>query len=202
MSRVWDVFFSAVLLIVLSPLLLVIVVLIKLSSKGPVMFKQRRIGQCRKEFLIYKFRTMRIDSPGNVPTHMLENPEKYITAIGSFLRKTSLDELPQLYNILKGDMSFVGPRPALYNQDDLISMREACGVHCVKPGITGWAQVNGRDELSIHDKVEYDRYYVENKSVMLDMLIVLKTIINAVTGKGVVEGKHISAQESVKALMK
>jgi O-antigen biosynthesis protein WbqP len=142
---------------------------------------------------------MYTDTPKDVPTHLLESPDRFITPVGKFLRKTSLDELPQLFNILRGDMSFVGPRPALYNQYDLISLRDKVGVNKVMPGITGWAQVNGRDELSIPVKVQYDKFYAENMSLRLDIKIVFMTVFNAVLGKGVVEGKQKSKQnESVK----
>jgi O-antigen biosynthesis protein WbqP len=154
------------------------------------LFKQRRIGLYRREFYIFKFRTMYINTPANIPTHLLENPEVFITPVGKFLRKTSLDELPQLLNILKGDMSLVGPRPALYNQNDLIALREQCGVHKIRPGLTGWAQVNGRDELEIPVKVEYDKYYVENWSMGLDIKILLLTALNVIRRKGVVEGRQ------------
>jgi O-antigen biosynthesis protein WbqP len=199
MKRVVDLFFSVVLIVLVSPLLLALVLVIKLSSKGPVVFKQCRIGKNKKEFDIFKFRTMYTDTPKDVPTHLLESPDRFITPVGKFLRKTSLDELPQLFNILRGDMSFVGPRPALYNQYDLISLRDKVGVNKVMPGITGWAQVNGRDELSIPVKVQYDKFYAENMSLRLDIKIVFMTVFNAVLGKGVVEGKQKSKQnESVK----
>lgn len=190
MSRILDLIFSIILIVVLSPLLLLLSLIIKLTSKGPVIFKQKRIGLHRREFNIYKFRTMYTNAPKDVATHLLEDPSRHITPIGKLLRRTSLDELPQLFNILKGDMSFVGPRPALYNQEDLVSLREQYGVHRVRPGITGWAQVNGRDELPIPVKVEFDRYYVEHKSVGLDIKILFLTVAGVVSGKGVVEGKQ------------
>jgi O-antigen biosynthesis protein WbqP len=189
-KRISDLTFSLIMVIILFIVLLLIGLIIKLSSKGPVIFKQRRIGKDKKEFSILKFRTMKIDAPKDAPTHLLENPDKYITPIGKFLRKTSLDELPQLFNVIKGEMSFIGPRPALYNQYDLISLRDKYGVNKVRPGITGWAQVNGRDELPIPEKVEYDRYYVENMSFLLEIQILIKTFINIVMVKGVVEGKQ------------
>jgi O-antigen biosynthesis protein WbqP len=169
MKRTLDIIAAILLIVLLVPLFLIIIIMIKLTSSGPVLFYQRRIGLNRKEFDIIKFRTMRIDTPANVPTHMFENPDTFITPVGKVLRKTSLDELPQLFNILKGDMSLVGPRPALYNQEDLIELREQFGVHSMRPGLTGWAQVNGRDELEISAKVEYDRYYVDNWSICLDI---------------------------------
>lgn len=198
MKRILDFIFSIVLVIVFSPIFILLTLIIKLTSKGSVIFKQRRIGKKNKEFLIYKFRTMYIDAPKNMPTHLLENPDRYITPIGKFLRKTSLDELPQLFNIIKGEMSFVGPRPALYNQYDLIALRDEFDVNSVRPGVTGWAQVNGRDELDIPAKVEYDRYYVEHMSLWLDFKIVFMTAFNVMLGKGVVEGKQIQNKEQVK----
>lgn len=190
MKRFCDLLFSVVLITLLSPVLLAIALIIKLGSKGPVIFKQCRIGRNKKEFNIFKFRTMYTDTPNDVPTHLLEGPDRFITPIGKFLRKSSLDELPQLFNIFIGDMSFVGPRPPLYNQYDLISLRDEAGVNEVTPGITGWAQVNGRDELPIPIKVQYDKFYVENMSLWLDIKIVFMTAYSVVHGKGVVEGKQ------------
>jgi O-antigen biosynthesis protein WbqP len=190
MKRLFDFICGLILLVLLIPAFAAIILLVKLTSSGPVLFKQRRIGLCRREFSILKFRTMYINTPANIPTHLLENPEVFITPVGKFLRKTSLDELPQLLNILKGDMSLVGPRPALYNQNDLIALREQCGVHKIRPGLTGWAQVNGRDELEIPVKVEYDKYYVENWSMGLDIKILLLTALNVIRRKGVVEGRQ------------
>lgn len=188
MKKVSDLIFSFLLILLLSPFLIIISLTVKLTSKGPVFFKQRRIGVNREEFVIYKFRTMYSETPKNIPTHLLKDPERFITPIGKFLRKTSLDELPQLFNILKGDMSFIGPRPALYNQEDLIALREEFGVNKIKPGISGWAQVNGRDELEIPEKVEYDRYYLEHMSIRLDLKIIFMTFYNVFFSKGVVEG--------------
>ncbi len=199
MKRGLDAFFSFVLIVLSSPVLLAIVLTIKLTSKGPIIFKQCRIGKDKREFNIYKFRSMYIDTPKDIPTHLLESPERFITPIGRFLRKTSLDELPQLFNILKGDMSFVGPRPALYNQYDLIALRDQADVNKAMPGITGWAQVNGRDELPIPVKVQYDKFYVENRSFRLDIKIIFMTFYNGVRGKGVVEGKQEEqSKESIK----
>lgn len=190
MKRFFDIIMSLIGCIISLPLLLVLVLLIKLTSKGPILFRQRRIGLNRREFNILKFRTMYTDTPSNVPTHLLENPEAFITPIGKILRKTSLDELPQLFNILKGDMSLVGPRPALYNQEDLIALREQGSVHRMRPGLTGWAQVNGRDELAIPVKVEYDKYYVEHWSLWLDIKILFLTAVSVISHRGVVEGKQ------------
>lgn len=161
MKRFSDILFCIILLSVLSPLLLIIGLVIKVDSKGPALFKQRRIGRNNQEFVLYKFRTMRTEAP-DVATHLLKDPQSYITLFGKFLRKSSLDELPQLLNIIKGDMTFIGPRPALYNQHDLIDLRTRCGVHTLRPGVSGWAQVNGRDCLEISEKVDYDFHYLEH----------------------------------------
>lgn len=190
MKRIIDLVCSLIVLIVISPILLGVTLAIKLTSRGPVIFKQRRIGKDKKEFDIYKFRTMYADAPKNVPTHLLENPERFITPVGKVLRKTSLDELPQIFNIIKGEMSFIGPRPALYNQYDLIELRDKYKVNSIRPGITGWAQVNGRDELPIPVKVDFDKYYVENYSLWLDIRILFLTAMSVVSAKGVVEGKQ------------
>lgn len=173
--------------IILSPVFLIIALLIKLESKGPVFFKQERIGKDNINFMIYKFRSMRTDTP-DVPTHLLDDPEIFITKVGKFLRKTSLDELPQFINIIKGEMLFVGPRPALYNQYDLRDLRTEKGIQTLLPGVTGWAQVNGRDELEIPDKVEFDRQYLQYRSVLFDMKIFVMTVIKVFKKEGVVEG--------------
>ena len=185
-------FIALVSLVLLSPLFLVVALLIKLESKGPVFFKQERIGKDNVNFTIYKFRSMRTDTP-DVATHLLDNPDIFITKIGGFLRKTSLDELPQLINIVKGDMLFVGPRPALYNQYDLRDLRTEKGVHVLYPGVTGWAQVNGRDELEIPDKVEFDKQYVERRSIFMDIKIVFMTIFKVFKKEGIVEGGSAKA---------
>ena len=190
MKRTLDLLLSIILTILLSPVLALLAIIIKASSKGPVLFVQRRVGKDKEEFYIYKFRTMYLETPKNMPTHLLENPEKYITPVGKFLRKTSLDELPQLVNIIKGEMSFVGPRPALFNQYDLIELRDKAGVNSIRPGVTGWAQINGRDELEIPEKVEFDSYYVDNESIFLDIKIMFITFYKALFGHGVVEGKR------------
>jgi len=183
-----DFIISLIGLIVLLPLLIIISLLIKISSKGPILFKQKRVGKNKNIFTIYKFRTMRIDTPKDTPTHMLKDPDKYITKIGKFLRKTSLDELPQIINIFKGEMSIVGPRPALWNQDDLIAEREKYGVNKLRPGLTGWAQINGRDELEIPIKAALDGEYVKKQSLFFDIKIFFKTIFSIFKSKGVVEG--------------
>jgi len=187
-KRIIDFILSLVAIVILSPLLLLIAILIKLDSEGPVLFKQKRIGMHKTHFYMLKFRTMRIDSPKDVPTHLLENPDQWITRIGKFLRKTSLDELPQLFNIIKGEMSIIGPRPALWNQDDLIAERDKYGANDVRPGLTGWAQVNGRDELPIEVKARYDGEYVQKMSFMFDLKCLLKTVVSVIKGEGVVEG--------------
>ena len=175
-KRALDFIMALFLLFILMPFMIFISIIIKLDSNGPVIFKQMRIGKDKKKFYIYKFRTMKINAPKNLATHLLDNPNIYITRIGNFLRKTSLDELPQLFNILKGDMSFIGPRPALFNQYDLINLRENFGVNKILPGLTGWAQINGRDEISIKQKVFFDHEYLKKISLMLDIKIFLLTI--------------------------
>lgn len=164
--------------------MLLIALLVKKSSEGPILYWSERVGLQNGIFRMPKFRTMRIDTPA-VATHLLKNPDEYLTPVGSFLRKFSLDELPQLWSILKGDMSFVGPRPALFNQDDLIRLRTLKGVHKIVPGITGWAQVNGRDDLPIPKKVEYDSYYLDKKSFFFDMKILYMTILKVIKAEGV-----------------
>jgi O-antigen biosynthesis protein WbqP len=187
-KRIFDFIYALVGLIILAPLFLLIGLLIKIDSKGPIFFTQRRIGKAKKEFKMLKFRTMKIDTPHNVPTHLMKDPDKYITRVGKVLRKTSLDELPQFINIFKGDMSFVGPRPALYNQDDLVAEREKYGVHQVLPGVTGWAQVNGRDTLPIPEKAKLDGEYIKHFSLWTDFKLLIKTVIAIIKSDGVVEG--------------
>lgn len=187
-KRVLDLTISFWGLVVLSPLFLLIVIAIKLDSKGPVLFKQKRIGLKRSYFYILKFRTMRTDTPKDIPTHLLSNPEQYITRVGQFLRKTSLDELPQIFNIIRGDMSIIGPRPALWNQEDLIAEREKYGANDVVPGLTGWAQINGRDELEIPVKAKLDGEYVRKLSFWFDVRCFFGTITSVLNHEGVVEG--------------
>ena len=174
--------------ILLIPFMIIIAIIIKCSSKGPVLFKQERVGKNKKLFKIWKFRTMRIDTPKDCPTHLLENPDQYITKIGKFLRKTSLDEIPQVYNILFGKMSIIGPRPALWNQDDLISERDEYGINDLKPGLTGWAQINGRDELPIPEKVQMDKIYRDNVSFVFDVKCLFMTVVSVFKHDGVIEG--------------
>ena len=188
MKRPLDFIMSLAGIIVLSPVLLVIILCIKLSSPGPIFFKQKRVGIHKSHFNILKFRTMRIDTPKDVPTHLLENPEQYITGIGRFLRKTSLDELPQRFNILKGDMAVIGPRPALWNQYDLIAERDKYGANDILPGLTGWAQINGRDELEIDVKARLDGEYVQKMSFLFDCKCFFGTITSVLHHDGVVEG--------------
>ena len=187
-KRIFDFMYALIGLIVLMPLFALIGFFIKIESRGPIFFIQRRIGKDKKEFNMLKFRTMRRDTPDNVPTHQMKEPGKYITRVGKVLRKTSLDELPQFINILKGDMSFVGPRPALYNQDDLVNEREKYGVHRVLPGVTGWAQVNGRDTLPIPDKAILDGEYIKQFGLWTDAKLLVKTVFAILKSDGVVEG--------------
>ena len=184
MKRLFDLIIAVLLLILLSIPMLVISILIKLTSKGPVLYWSDRVGRNNALFRMPKFRSMRTDTPP-VATHLLADPDRYITAIGRFIRKTSLDELPQIFSVLKGDMSFVGPRPALFNQDDLVALRTSKGIHTLVPGITGWAQINGRDELPIPVKVDYDLHYLKNRSFIFDLKILMLTLSNVVAGKGV-----------------
>lgn len=172
--RVFNIIFSLFLLIILSIPFCVVWILVKLTSPGPSIFWSQRIGRENHIFLMPKFRTMKIDTP-QLATHLMGDGKKWLTPIGSFLRKSSLDELPQLWSVLKGDMSLVGPRPALFNQDDLMDLRTKYNVHTIPPGVTGWAQINGRDELSIPDKVEYDKFYLENRSLFFDIKIIFLT---------------------------
>jgi len=188
LKRVFDFVTAIVAFVLLSPLFLVLCVLIKLDSPGPIFFTQRRIGKNKREFLILKFRSMKIDTPKDQPTHLLKNPNEYITKLGKFLRRSSLDELPQLLNIIAGHMSIVGPRPALYNQYDLIEMRDMRGANAVRPGLTGWAQVNGRDELPVYIKSRYDAQYIEQMSLLFDLKCIIKTFKSVSTADGIVEG--------------
>lgn len=183
-----DLVLSALIMLVLSPLFLILVIAVKLDSKGPVFFQQKRMGRNRSTFYILKFRTMRVDAPHDVPTHLLQDADRYITRVGNFLRKTSLDELPQLWNIFVGQMSFVGPRPALWNQSDLVEAREQYRANSVRPGLTGWAQINGRDELEIPVKAKLDGEYVSRLSFAFDLKCFLGTFSYVLTRRGVVEG--------------
>lgn len=184
-----DFILSLVGLIVLSPLFLILIILIKLDSKGPILFKQKRVGIHKSHFNILKFRTMRIDTPKDTPTHLLDNPEEWITKVGKFLRKTSLDELPQIINILKGEMSIIGPRPALWNQFDLIEEREKYSANDIKPGLTGLAQISGRDELPIEEKAKLDGEYTQNITFKMDVKCFFGSVTSVLKSDGVVEGK-------------
>ncbi|MGG0259133.1 sugar transferase [Bacillus mycoides] len=188
MKRMIDFVISLIGIIMLSPVFLLLILCIKINSRGPVLFKQCRIGKDKSEFYILKFRTMKIDTPKDTPTHLLENPDQYITKIGHFLRKTSLDELPQIVNILKGEMSIVGPRPALWNQYDLIKERDIYKANDIRPGLTGWAQVNGRDELPINIKAKLDGEYVQKINFIFDIRVCFKTILSVAKSEGVKEG--------------
>ena len=187
-KRLLDLLLSGLGIVVLSPVLLVLVIAIKLDSPGPVLFRQKRVGIHKTHFHILKFRTMRIDTPKDTPTHLLDNPQQWITRVGGFLRKTSLDELPQIFNIFVGQMSVIGPRPALWNQFDLIAERDKYGANDVLPGLTGWAQINGRDELPIEVKAGLDGEYVQRLSFAFDLKCFFGTIVSVLRHDGVVEG--------------
>ncbi|GAA5361898.1 sugar transferase [Streptococcus uberis] len=187
-KRFLAIMLSAIAIVILSPLLAGIAVAIKIDSKGPVLFKQKRVGKNKEHFMIYKFRSMYVDAPADMPTHMLKDPTAMITKVGAFLRKTSLDELPQLFNIFKGEMAIVGPRPALWNQYDLIAERDKYNANSIRPGLTGWAQINGRDELEIDEKSRLDGYYVAHMSFLMDLKCFIGTFISVLKSDGVVEG--------------
>ena len=187
-KRLIDIVISSLGLIVLSPVFLILIIAIKLDSKGPAFFKQRRVGIHKSHFNILKFRTMRIDTPSDMPTHLLEDPDQWITKVGKFLRKTSLDEIPQILNILKGEMSIIGPRPALWNQHDLIDERDKYGANDVPVGLTGWAQINGRDELEIDMKAKLDGEYVKRIGFLMDIRCFFGTIFSVLRSDGVIEG--------------
>lgn len=206
-KRLIDIILSLIGLIVLSPIFLILIIAIKIDSRGPVLFKQKRVGINKTHFNILKFRTMRIDTPKDTPTHLLENPEQYITKMGKLLRKTSLDELPQIWNIFVGQMSIIGPRPALWNQYDLLAERDKYGANDVPPGLTGWAQINGRDELPIEDKARLDGEYVEKISFWMDVKCFFGTIVSVVKSDGVVEGgtgtkMEIASSKETNSLLK
>lgn len=184
MKRNFDFCVSLCLIGIFSFPIVLIAILVRLTSRGPALYWSDRVGVGNRIFKMPKFRTMRIDTPA-VATHLMQNPDEYLTPIGPFLRKSSLDELPQLWSVLKGDMSFVGPRPALFNQDDLIALRTEKGVHRLVPGITGWAQINGRDDIPIPKKVEYDDYYLKNRSFLFDLKILLLTFFKVTRAENV-----------------
>ena len=187
-KRILDLTFAILLLLLVSPLLLISALAVKLSSKGGVIFTQVRSGYKGKPFKMYKFRSMRTDTPKNLATRDLDNPDYYITKVGRFLRNTSLDELPQFINIIKGDMSFIGPRPVVLQEEELVKKRLQNGIDKVRPGISGWAQIHGRDKVSIDEKVKLDKYYVDNISICLDIKIFFKTLAYVVKSKDIVEG--------------
>lgn len=186
-KRLLDILLSLIALIVLSPLLIIVAAAIRLTSPGPIFFCQRRVGLHKEYFTIYKFRTMRMDAPKDTPTHLLGDPKNYTTPIGNFLRKTSIDELPQLFNILKGDMSIVGPRPALWNEFDLVAARDKIGANDLVPGLTGWAQVNGRDNLLPEEKAHFDGEYVQNFSFRMDIKCIFKTVSYVIRGSDIIK---------------
>lgn len=189
-KNVWDRVLACLGMVVLSPVLLLIILAVKLEDGllAPVIFSQKRVGIGQSHFKLYKFRSMRLDTPHDKPTHLLENPEQYITKVGRFLRKSSLDELPQLWNIVRGEVAVIGPRPALWNQDDLNALREEYGVHQIKPGLTGWAQIHGRDELTIEEKAAKDAWYLEHVGWKLDLRCFFETFTSILKSEGVVEG--------------
>lgn len=197
-KRILGLLLALCMTMILSPVLLLLAIGIKIESKGPVLFRQKRVGLHKKIFKIYKFRSMRIDTPKDMATHLLQNPDAYITRMGGFLRKTSLDELPQLFNIIKGEMAFVGPRPALWNQEDLIKERDKYGANDVVPGLTGWAQINGRDELEIDIKAKYDGEYVKKCSFLFDLKCFFGTFQRVVKQEGIVEGGTGTIQKEQK----
>jgi O-antigen biosynthesis protein WbqP len=184
LKRALDIAGGLAGLILLSPLLAGLALAVRLESRGPALHWSRRVGRKNRIFAMPKFRTMRIGAP-DVATHLLADPEQWVTPLGRFLRRTSLDELPQLWSVLKGDMSLVGPRPALFNQDDLVALRTAAGVDALRPGLTGWAQINGRDELPIPEKARLDREYLERMSLAFDLRILAATAVSALSGRGV-----------------
>jgi len=188
-EKISNVVVSLLLLVLFSPLFLIVGILIKLNSKGPVFFTQMRIGRNNKLFKFYKFRTMKIGTP-NVATDKLDSSKSYVTKIGKILRKTSIDELPQIINIFKGNMTFVGPRPALYNQYELKELRTMAGVHELLPGVTGWAQINGRDNNDDHEKTQHDKYYLNNKSIGFDAQIVFRTVFKVLRAEGILDATH------------
>ena len=187
-KRVIDLVLSVLAVVILSPLFLIFFIAIKMDTPVPIFFKQKRVGINKTHFHILKFRTMRIDTPKNTPTHLLENPDQYITKVGKFLRKTSLDELPQIFNIIKGEMAIIGPRPALWNQYDVIAERDKYNANNVRPGLTGWAQINGRDELPMDVKCELDGEYIQKMNFAFDGKCFIGTITSVLKSDGVIEG--------------
>ena len=187
-KRFLDILFSLLGILLLGIPMLIVAIIIKVQDPGPALYKQKRIGIHKKTFMLHKFRSMKLSAPTDTPTHLLKNPQQYLIPIGGIIRKLSIDELPQLFNILKGDMSIVGPRPALWNQDDLIAERDKYGANDVLPGLTGWAQINGRDELAIPVKAKFDGEYVKNFSFIMDFKCFFGTFVKVFNSEGVVEG--------------
>ena len=187
-KRLLDVVLSLAALIVLAVPMMIFALMIKHEDRGPALFRQKRVGKGKRHFDMYKFRSMKMDTPHDVPTHLLADPEQYLLKCGKWMRKYSIDELPQIINILKGDMSIVGPRPALWNQYDLIAERDKYGANDIRPGLTGWAQINGRDELEIPEKARYDGEYVQRESLVFDAMCIFRTVFSAARHEGVVEG--------------
>ncbi|WP_455540010.1 sugar transferase [Terrisporobacter sp.] len=188
-KRFFDCILSLVGIIILIPVFMVTAIAIKIDSRGPIIFKQKRYGKNKTPFYIYKFRTMSLEAPKNVSTNEFSNSKQYITKTGNILRRTSIDELPQLFNVLVGEMSLIGPRPVILKEKNLIIAREKYGANDIKPGLTGWAQVNGRDKLSVEEKAKLDGYYVENMSIFMDLKCIFKTIKYVLKGEGIVEGE-------------
>lgn len=189
-KRLLDFLIALIAILLLLPIFLIISLAILIDDPGPFIFTQNRVGAHKKIFKLYKFRTMKVSTPHDVPTHLLENPEQYITRVGKILRKTSLDELPQFFNILFGQLSLCAPRPALYNQYDLIAERDKSGANEIRPGLTGWAQINGRDELSIQEKAALDQYYIEHLGFFMDLKCFFGTFLPVLRQEGIVEGSH------------
>lgn len=196
MNRLINILSSIVLLVVLAPLMIIVALAIRIDSLGPAIFKQTRVGQYDRYFTLYKFRTMHVGTP-DLPSEMVSKDDHRFTRLGKFLRRFSIDELPQLFNIIRGDMNFIGPRPALYNQYELISMRKEAGVNRLKPGVTGWAQVNGRENISLERKVELDKYYLENRSWWLDIKILWLTFIKSISGVNLYNEKKKGADSFI-----
>lgn len=199
-KRVIDKIISFIGLIVLSPIFLIIFIAIKIDDPGPVLFTQKRVGKNKQYFKLHKFRSMKMCTPHDIPTHMLENPEQYITKLGVFLRKSSLDELPQIWDIFIGNMSIIGPRPALWNQDVLISLRDNYNANDIRPGLTGWAQINGRDELELETKAKLDGEYVKRESLSFDIKCFIGTIFKVAKSEGIVEGKKSNEKTNGKPI--
>lgn len=192
MYRLINLAGAVLLLIIIAPMMLLVAVAIRLDSRGPAIFKQTRVGQFDRFFTIYKFRTMHVGTP-DLPSEMVQKDDRRFTRLGKFLRRLSIDELPQLFNIVKGDMNFIGPRPALHNQYKLIAMRKKAGVNRLRPGVTGWAQVNGRDNIPLERKVELDKFYLDHHSLVLDLKILWLTLVKSITGADLYGGKQVSS---------